>query len=292
MRKLNCILFKINELIMRKIRFFLSIVAILYTSFVFSASVDSIFIKSKSMNKEIGALVIKPENYSTTNKEYPVIYILHGFSDTYGMFFQKVPKLTFFADVMNVIIVCPDGGYSSWYVNSPTDKTYQYETHISSELITEIDTRFRTIKSPKGRAITGLSMGGHGALLMATNHPDVFGAAGSMSGGVDLTFKPKSWQIASRLGNYETNKEVWFKNSVFHQIQKLQGKNVALIIDCGKDDFFYEINKKLHNKMLELKIPHDFIIRPGEHSWEYWKSSIEFQMLFFYKFFYPQTENK
>jgi S-formylglutathione hydrolase FrmB len=132
-------------------------------------------------------------------------------------------------------------------------------------------------------------MGGHGALLMAINHSDVFGAAGSMSGGVDLTFKPKSWQIALRLGNYETNKEVWLKNSVFHQIQKLQGKNVALIIDCGKDDFFYEINKKLHNKMLELKIPHDFIVRPGEHSWDYWKSSIEFQMLFFYKFFYPQN---
>ncbi len=274
---------------MKKMRFILSFFAIIYTSFVFSASVDSILIVSKSMNSQIGAIVIKPENYSQSNREYPVIYILHGFSDTYSMFLKKVPKLTFFADVMNVIIVCPDGGYSSWYVNSPIDKKYQYETHISSEVIAEIDSKYRTIKSPKGRAITGLSMGGHGALLMAINHSDVFGAAGSMSGGVDLTFKPKSWQIALRLGNYETNKEVWLKNSVFHQIQKLQGKNVALIIDCGKDDFFYEINKKLHNKMLELKIPHDFIVRPGEHSWDYWKSSIEFQMLFFYKFFYPQN---
>jgi len=120
---------------------------------------------------------------------------------------------------------------------------------------------------------------------MAIKHPEVFGAAGSMSGGVDLTFKPKSWQISKRLGEYSKNTDIWHQNSVFHQIQKLKDKNTALIIDCGTDDFFYEINKKLHEKLLKLKIPHDFIIRPGNHSWTYWKNSIDYQMMFFYKYF-------
>ncbi len=273
---------KINKL-------FILIALLLQNILLQAATIDSVVIKSKSMNKEIGALVIKPQNYSLSQNQYPVVYILHGYSDTYRMFYKKVPKLTFYADVMNIIIVCPDGGYSSWYVDSPSDKSYQYETHISSELIEFIDAQYRTRKNPQSRAITGLSMGGHGALLMAINHPETFGAAGSMSGGVDLTFKPKSWHISKRLGEYEKNTALWQKNSVFHQIQKLQGKNTALIIDCGKDDFFYGINLKLHDKMLQLGINHDFIIRPGEHSWVYWKSSIEYQMLFFYKYFYPEN---
>lgn len=266
-----------------------TVIFILLTLFVnlslSSASIDTLFIKSQSMNKKIGALLIKPTNYSVNNKKYPVVYILHGYSDNYKMFLTKLPKLKALADMLNLLIVCPDGGYSSWYVNSPTDKNYQYETHISEELIRKVDDNYHTIKSKEGRAITGLSMGGHGALLMAIKHPNVFGVAGSMSGGVDLTYKPKSWHISKRLGEYTKNTEIWHQNSVFHQIQKLKDENTALIIDCGTDDFFYGINVKLHEKLLKLKIPHDFIIRPGGHSWNYWENSIDFQLLFFYKYF-------
>ena len=75
---------------------------------------------------------------------------------------------------------------ASWYWNSPVDPKSQYETFISDELIKAIDSKYKTIKNRTGRAITGLSMGGHGALYLAIKHQDVFGAAGSMSGGVDI----------------------------------------------------------------------------------------------------------
>ena len=95
-----------------------------------------------------------------------------------------------------MIIVCPDGGFGSWYWDSPVDAGSQYETYVSNELVTWIDSKYKTIKTRKGRAITGLSMGGQGALYLAFRHQDIFGAAGSMSGGVDIRPFPETgiWQ--------------------------------------------------------------------------------------------------
>jgi len=273
-----------------KLKLLLSLGFLFLTLFGNSAKVDTLSIESKTMQKQIKTVVITPDEYQKSTKHYPVVFLLHGYSDNYSSYIAKLPKLKTFADMMNIIIVCPDGGYSSWYVDSPIDKTYQYETFISGELVASIDEIFRTKKDRKDRAITGLSMGGHGALLMAIKHSDVFGVVGSMSGGVDLTFKPKSWHISKRLGEYTTNKDKWLKNSVFHQIHLLKDKNTAIIIDCGTEDFFYGINLNLHAKMNELGISHDFIVRPGNHSWQYWENSIDFQFLFFYKNFYLEKK--
>ncbi|HEV7330471.1 MAG TPA: alpha/beta hydrolase-fold protein [Flavisolibacter sp.] len=64
------------------------------------------------------------------------------------------------------MIVCPDGAFGSWYFDNPVDTTLKYETYISKELVVWVDKNYKTIASPKGRAITGLSVGGHGALIM------------------------------------------------------------------------------------------------------------------------------
>lgn len=258
---------------------------IAFQSNLLAAKVERFDVFSNSMQKTVRGLIIKPDLYEKSETNFPVIYLLHGYSDDFTTYSEKMPKLQKMADLLEVLIVCPDGGYSSWYLDSPTDKTYRYETFISSELVSYIDKNYKTKANSKARAITGHSMGGHGAMLMAIKHHNVFGAGGSMSGGVDLTFKPKSWHIYKRLGTYEKNEELWKKNSVYHQIDLLKGKDIKLIIDCGTEDFFYEINKKLHNKMLELDIEHDFIIRPGNHSWTYWNNAIDYQFLFFYKFF-------
>ena len=128
-------------------------------------------------------------------------------------------------------------------------------------------------------------MGGHGALYLAFRHQDVFGTAGSMSGGVDIRPYPNNWDIAKRLGDYVSNPEAWEKNTVINMLHLLTPHSLALMIDCGSEDFFYQDNCRLHEKLLERKIPHDFISRPGGHHWEYWKNAVRYQFLFMSQYF-------
>ena len=131
-------------------------------------------------------------------------------------------------------------------------------------------------------------MGGHGALWNAFRHPDVFGSCGSMSGGVDISRFPGRWHIVARLGEYEGNEQVWKSHAVVNLVPTLQpGQNI--IIDDGKDDFFYEVNMALHEALMQRGIDHDFTIRPGAHSWDYWLNSLEYHLLFFSKAFKHAT---
>ena len=186
---------------------------------------------------------------------------------------------------MNMIIVCPDGGFSSWYFDSPVDKNMKYETYISSELVTWIDKNYKTIKTSNGRAISGLSMAGHGALYIALRHQDVFGSAGSMSGGVDIRPFPDNWDLSVRLGKYSEYPEDWEQNTVVNLLDLYKPKGLSIIIDCGTEDFFYHVNENLHEQLKYRNIPHDFISRPGSHDLNYWSNSVKFQLLFFHNFF-------
>jgi len=261
-----------------------SILILVFAFGSFSAQVDSISTYSGAMKKNIKSVVILPQDYDK-GKSYPVIYLLHGYSDTYSKWIRTVPTLKDHADQLKLIIVCPDGNAASWYFDSPIDPKWQYETYITKELIPDIDKRYHTIKNRKGRAITGLSMGGHGALYLAIKHQDLFSAAGSMSGGVDLRPFPDNWAIKERLGSYQDNPERWAANSVIEMTHLIKPGKLALIIDCGKDDFFYRVNVALHDKLMYQNIPHDFTIRPGEHNWAYWANSIAFQLLYFNNLF-------
>ena len=160
-----------------------------------------------------------------------------------------------------------------------------YETYIADELVKWVDNNYKTIKSRTGRAITGLSMGGHGGLYLAFKHQDIFGAAGSMSGGVDLRPFPNNWDISKRLGTYSAYPERWEQNSVVNMLHLLTPKSLSLIIDCGTEDFFFKVNENLHQKLLERNIPHDYITRPGAHNWTYWANAVQYQLLYMNKFF-------
>ena len=259
----------------------------LNTSLIFSAQaavVDTVMTQSNAMKKQIKAVIITPDNYAGS-KELPVVYLLHGHSGNYADWILKAKGFERAADLYNMIIVCPDGGFGSWYWDSPLDENYKYETYISKELVQWVDNKYKTIKNKNGRAITGLSMGGHGALYLAIKHPDVFGAAGSMSGGVDIRPFPNNWDMAKRLGEYSDKPENWEKNTVVNMLYLIRPKSLALIIDCGVDDFFYKVNEKLHEELLLRNIPHDFISRPGAHNWPYWNDAVGYQLLFMNNFF-------
>ena len=254
----------------------------------YAAQVDTVMVQSPSMNKEVQVVVVTP-NVALGKKAVacPGVYLHHVFGGNAKTWIGVKPELPQIADEKGIIFVCPDGK-NTWFWDSPKNKDVRYETFISSELVNYIDGHYKTVAAPRGRAITGLSMGGHGALWNAIRHTDVFGAAGSTSGGVDIRPFPKNWMMPEQLGEMETNKEVWDQHTVINQVDKLQKDDLAMIIDCGEADFFLDVNKNLHKRLLELKIDHDFITRPGGHNGQYWNNSIDYQILFFSKFFKKQ----
>jgi S-formylglutathione hydrolase FrmB len=268
---------------MKKHLIFLSF--LILTLALHASTVDTIVVYSTSMKKNIKTCVIVPEGYHKNGKTYPVLYLLHGYSGNYKSWVNDFPITKELSDLYKMIIVSPDGGFSSWYFDSPIDTSFKYETFVAKELIGQIDLDYNTTKSPQGRAISGLSMGGHGALYLAFRHPDKFGAAGSMSGGVDIRPFPNNWDIAKRLGNIKLYPDNWEKNSVINLVGLVKTVGLAITIDCGVDDFFIEVNRNLHKKMLDLKIAHDYTERPGKHDGPYWDNSIRYHALFFHQFF-------
>jgi S-formylglutathione hydrolase FrmB len=247
----------------------------------FAERIDTVKTFSAVMQKEIPAIVVLPDSFSRS-KTYPVVYVLHGYGESYKRKFCDMSKSV---DTYDFIIVLPDGGYGSWYFDSPVDSAFRYETYISKELVEFIDRTYPVIASPKGRAITGNSMGGHGALYLAFRHQDVFGAAGSMSGCVDFRPFSSKLDIAKRLGSYAENPDNWEKNTVVNMVHLLTPNSPALIFDCGSEDLFYKINCQLHEKLLDRNIPHEFISRPGKHDYVYFCTAVHYQMLFFHKYF-------
>lgn len=240
---------------------------------------DTVDVLSAKMGRAIKNVVVVPEAYLKGGAErYPVLYLLHGADDNY-MAWPSHVDLKQKATQYSVIIVCPDG-QDSWYFDSPIDSKMQFETYVSKELVNYIDSHYRTLARADKRAITGLSMGGHGALWLGWRHPDVFKHCGSMSGGVDITKFPDRWNIDKRLGKFASSKGVWATHSVASLVPALKaGQNI--IIDCGDRDFFFEVNMALHKALEDKGIVHDFTIRAGQHSWQYWVESLEKHLKFF-----------
>jgi S-formylglutathione hydrolase FrmB len=121
-----------------------------------AAVVDTIQTYSPSMQKSIKSVIITPDNYAIA-KELPLVYLLHGHGGNHLDWINKAKGFEKAADLYNMIIVCPDGGVSSWYWDSLVDQASKYETYISDELVKLVDSKYKTIKDSKGRAITGLS---------------------------------------------------------------------------------------------------------------------------------------
>ena len=253
--------------------------------------VDTVEVMSEAMGRGIKNVVVVPTEYIYFNDaqttRYPVLYLLHG---AYGCYsdWSKKTDLNLLANEFGVIIVCPDG-QDSWYFDSPIDPTMQFETYVSKELVEYIDSHYRTHANRYMRAITGLSMGGHGALFLAWRHPDVFWSCGSMSGNMDITQYPDSWHIKDRLGELAAYPQSWRDHAVCNQVERLKNSTLTpaqnIIIDDGLNDIFIKNNIALHEQLVAAGIDHDFTVRPGRHSWDYWVNSLDYHMVFFRKAF-------
>lgn len=250
-----------------------------------AAEVDTVETFSPSMKKNIKAVVVTPKGYKKSKQPFPVVYLLHGHGGNYSNYINKVPAIKDYSDKFRIILVSVDANVNSWYFDSPVDEKVRYETYTAIELVNWIDSHYKTIKDRKGRGITGLSMGGHGAMYLSFRHQDVFGVAGSMSGGVDFRPFPKNWAITQKLGSFEEYPERWNENTVINMIDKIKPGSPELIIDCGTDDFFFAVNNNFHQKLLDNKIPHEYIVRPGAHNWNYWTNAIAYQLFFMSRYF-------
>ena len=263
--------------------FHLLLIFCLTANFARAEQVDTIEVFSNAMRINIKNTIVLPVDYDS-QKNLPVVYLLHGHGGNHKQWLAIKPNLPELATRYQMIIVCPSGK-NSWYWDSPVDPTMRYETYISKELPDYMDKNYKTRKDKSGRAITGLSMGGHGGLFLGIRHQDVFGACGSISGGVDIRPFSKNWDMEKSLGAYSANPKRWDNHTVITQVHLIK-PGLSIIIDCGIDDFFYEVNEKLHRELLNRKIKHDFISRPGVHNNSYWNNAIEYQLLFFSQAFH------
>ena len=273
---------------MKHLRSFLLVLsAVLLCGGINAQSVDTIAVWSASMKKNIKNVVITPSAYQTDkNVRFPVVYLLHGSSGDHSNWIKKAPFLPELASRYNMIIVCPDGDDFSWYWDSPVDTTSRYETYMTRELLPYIDQHYRTIAARKGRAITGLSMGGQGSFFLAFRHQDLYGACGAMSGGLlDLTAFLGNQYMEQSLGSYEKYAQRWNEYSIPNLLYLLKPGSLKILFDCGTSDPFYPVNEHLHELMEYRRIEHDFISRPGGHTWDYWTRSVQYHLVFFDNFF-------
>jgi S-formylglutathione hydrolase FrmB len=261
-----------------------------------AAQIDSLDVPSKVMNKTYKAAVVLPASYANNKTAYPVLYLLHGGGGHFRDWLKQTPDKMLvknLADQFNIIIVMPEGETFGWYLDSPVDPTSKFETYITSEVIQKIDNTYRTVKDRKGRVITGLSMGGHGAMYLSTRHPDLFSAAGSMSGALDLNYtkfkingdfaKSLQERFQKTFGTNDTSNDIFVKNSIVNMTDAIKKNGMPVIIDCGVDDFLIDVNRELHSRLVYNNTPHDYTERPGAHTWDYWQNSLPYHILFFSK---------
>ncbi len=252
---------------------------------VWAADLDTLQVPSKSMKKNIPTVIVLPAGYQTAKQNFPVVYLLHGAGGSYRNWITRVPHIKALADQYQMVIVCPDGAVTSWYFDSPVDSNFRYESFVAKELPAYIDQHYKTIPNRKGRVLTGLSMGGHGSLFLGFRHAADFSGAGSMSGALHVTVIRQGYGVEKILGDTLVNKKYWNDWSVLNAIEQKPADSLAILIDCGNEDRVLPMNRAVHEKMLKLKIAHEYTERPGNHDWKYWENAIDYQMLFFSKHF-------
>ena len=259
---------------------------------------DTIELRSAAMNKSLKTAITTPSSYRADKQNYPVLYLLHGGSGSFSDWHQKVTEpglVEQMAEEYNLIIVTPSVGPASYYYDSPMLDSVRYETYIINELIPHIDKSYRTFARKESRAITGLSMGGHGAMLLSAKHPELFIAAGSMSGVMNIDTRLWKVQDDFRKVRQEGQRvmlgaDLNYEGPSFNPftavglIDKMKANGLAIIFDCGVDDFLIETNRQMHQLLLENGTPHEYIERPGAHTWAYWTEALPVHLLFINKY--------
>ncbi|MDZ7898138.1 MAG: alpha/beta hydrolase family protein [Arcicella sp.] len=279
-----------------KKQFSFLITLLIFTSTAFAQNMGKVMegkmVKSAILSKDVKYTIYLPADYEKSERNYPVVYLLHGYTDDdtgwlqFGEINRLVDKAISDGTIPPMIIVMPDGGVS-FYMNSYDGKE-KYEDFFVKEFMPTIEKTYKIKAKKQFRGIAGLSMGGFGSLNYALKYPDMFTAVAPLSAAIwdDTTIEvfPKEnydrtlGQLFGRdlVGKDRLTKS-WHENSALKMVETKSAedlKKVRYWIDCGDDDFLTKGNSLFHIAMTDKKVPHEFRMREGGHTWDYWRSGI------------------
>jgi enterochelin esterase-like enzyme len=247
---------------------------------------DNLTLTSKILKMDRKYAIYLPADYETSQRSYPVLYLLHGAGDDqsgwvqFGEVKQIADKAIADGKCTAMIIVMPDGNTGQrGYFNSPKGD-WNYEDFFFQEFIPFVEKTYRIRAEKRYRAISGLSMGGGGTFMYALHHPELFSSACPLSaycGPLSIAELARPWEKQLE-GISDDQKQKYFEHhsalELIKAIPEDQKKAVRWYIDCGDDDFLYEGNSLVHIAMRKKEIPHEFRIRDGAHNWTYWRDSL------------------
>jgi enterochelin esterase-like enzyme len=247
---------------------------------------DALSMKSEILKSDRKFAVYLPPDYETSNRSYPVLYLLHGAGDdqTGWVQFGEVLRITDNAikegRATPMIIIMPDANTGTrGYFNS-LQGDWRYEDFFFEELMPYVEKKYRIKGEKRYRAIAGLSMGGGGSFMYALRHPELFSSACPLSAYIGaLSLEDFKQRLKSNNENYDDSmvNAYYEKHNALSLIEASSVdamKSVRWFIDCGDDDFLYEGNSLVHIAMKKKEVPHEYRVRDGRHSWTYWRESL------------------
>ncbi|MEP7141795.1 MAG: alpha/beta hydrolase-fold protein [Ferruginibacter sp.] len=247
---------------------------------------DNLSMTSKILKMERKYAVYLPPDYESSERSYPVLYLLHGGGDdqTGWVQFGEVLRITDKAinegSATPMIIIMPDANTGQRGFSNNATGTWRYEDFFFEELMPLVEKKYRIKTEKKYRAISGLSMGGDGTFTYALHHPELFSSACPLSAGTGpLTLEDAKTRVRRDNPAIADSVIVKFFNrqsvpALINAMPDSMKKSVRWYIDVGDDDFLYEGNSLVHIAMRKREIPHEFRIRDGGHNWTYWRRSL------------------
>lgn len=252
---------------------------------------DNLSMTSKILKGERKYAVYLPPDYETSERSYPILYLLHGATDdhTGWVQFGEVLRITDNAikegKATPMVIVMPDADTGRrGYFNQGAN--WRYEDFFFEELMPHVEKKYRIKREKKYRAVAGLSMGGGGSFMYALHHPELFSSACPLSAYIGpLTIEDLKERVKrSDIKYSETEIKAFFEQhnalNLIKSVPIEDIKSVHWYIDCGDDDFLYEGNSLVHIAMKKKEIPHEYRVRQGHHSWTYWRESLPVVLTF------------
>jgi len=253
---------------------------------------DDLTMTSKILKSERKFAIYLPPDYKTSQRSYPVLYLLHGAGDdqTGWIQFGEVLRITDQAikdgTATAMIIVMPDANTGRRGYYNDIDGKWNYEDFFFEELMPYVEQNYRIKGEKRYRAVAGLSMGGGGSFMYALHHPELFSSACPLSAYVGpLSIDDLKKQLSRREDKF-TDQEIqaYYEQhnavSLINKVADDQKNAVRWFIDCGDDDFLYEGNSLAHIAMTKKEIKHEYRVRDGRHSWTYWRASLPVVLAF------------
>lgn len=247
---------------------------------------DNLALPSKILKMDRKYAIYLPPDYETSQRSYPVLYLLHGGGDDqtgwvqFGEVLHITDKAIAEGKATPMIIVMPDAKTGQMGYFNSIKGDWRYEDFFFQEFMPYIEKTYRIKSEKRYRAVAGLSMGGGGSFMYALHHPELFSSACPLSAYVGPLSTDDLKNFLARTNQTATDAELetYFKThsaiNLVNDIKDDQKKAVRWYIDCGDDDFLYEGNSLVHIAMKKKEIPHEFRIRDGGHTWTYWRTAL------------------